>query len=206
MFDTMVFDCDTGPRRQRLFNQLGIEFLPKIYQDEGVSKSFYKGYIGAVRAVGRVLQKPGRDGLPLTPHLIQIAEFGCETGSFLSGGAQATQQALSYPLYTAMGDSPLGDRTWDHLQDEMAEQGDSMSTLYTDLPKCANDLDFVRVAERTGLPDLERFQGCIFNQGDRMDVDVMGLEVRKTKTKTTRRTRKCGFGLLIVTPWCRVLS
>ncbi|KAI1798318.1 hypothetical protein LXA43DRAFT_1088432 [Ganoderma leucocontextum] len=172
--DTMMLDSETVPRGKRLFDQPGIEFLPETYQDHGVTKSFYRGYTDAVRAVARVLQKPGRDGLPLVPHL--VAELGGQTASFLSGGANAAQQALSYALYTAMEESPLGDNTWDDLQDDMAEQMDEMSAQYTSLPKCTNDLDFARIAERTGLPDQERFRGGLLHQGHRMDVDDMGLE------------------------------
>nr|VWP00857.1 Adenylate cyclase (EC (ATP pyrophosphate-lyase) (Adenylyl cyclase) [Ganoderma boninense] len=172
--DTMMLDSEAIlTRRQRLFDGLGIEFLPETYQDGGVSKSFYRGYTDAVRAVGRVLQKPGRDGLPLVPNL--VAEFGYQTAHFLSGGADAAHQALSYTLFTAMEESPLGDKTWDDMQEELAEEGDAMSAQYTSLPKCANDLDFTRVAERTGLPDLERFQGYSSQRGYRMDVDDMGF-------------------------------
>ncbi len=168
--DTMMLDSETIPRGRRLFDAPGIEFLPETYQDSGVTRSFYKGYTDAVRAVARVLHKPGRDGLPLVPHL--VAEFTGETIPFLSGGANAAQQALSYALYTAIEESPLGDNTWDDLQDDMADQMDEMSAQYTSLPKCANDLDFVRVAERAGLPDLERFRRSGMGH---IDVD-MGLE------------------------------
>ncbi|KAM5534767.1 hypothetical protein V8D89_011631 [Ganoderma adspersum] len=172
--DTMMLESDVVPRRrQRLFEEPGIEFLPETYQDGGVTKQFYRGYTDAVRTVARVLQKPGRDGLPLIPNL--VAEFGDQTVYFLSGGANAASQALSYALFTAMEQSPLGDKTWDDLQEELAEEGSASSALYTNLPKCDNDLDFTRVAERTGLPDLERFQGYSLHQSYRMDVDESGV-------------------------------
>ncbi|PIL27413.1 hypothetical protein GSI_10561 [Ganoderma sinense ZZ0214-1] len=172
--DTMMLESEATPRQgQRLFDEPGIEFLPETYQDEGVSKSFYRGYTDAVRTVARVLQKPGRDGLPLVPNL--VAEFGNQTAFFLSGGADAARHALSYALFNAMEESPLGDQTWDDMQEELAEEGDTLSARYMSLPKCANDLDFTRVAERTGLPDLERFQGYSSHRGYRMDVDDMGF-------------------------------
>ncbi|TBU58266.1 hypothetical protein BD310DRAFT_977436 [Dichomitus squalens] len=149
--DFIMLQCSDLQPDERMHSGLGLDDLPESLKADGVSKSFYVAYANAIDAVARVLKRPSRAGLPTIPSL--MAEFGRKTIAFTSGGGTALH-AVRCVLETARAESPLGDNTWDDMQQQDLEYGgDEMAIELASLPKCAHDLDFARVAERAGLPN-----------------------------------------------------
>lgn len=151
----------------------GLDSLPQRFQgDSGVTKSFYRGYEAAVRAVIAVLKTPGTAGLPLVANV--SAALGGGAYSFLSGGGNI-EHALDFVVHYAMEQSPFGDNTWDDLEQEVMDAGNETSSTYAAMPKCKNDLSFSRVAERLGLPAQERYRqyGIPYDGSDDEDHEEM---------------------------------
>ncbi|TFK87190.1 hypothetical protein K466DRAFT_575948 [Polyporus arcularius HHB13444] len=154
----------------------GYEHLPEDIQETGVSKTFYRGYEAVVRAIADVLQKPGTAGVPLAENIRAIPRR--EMHGFLDRPGGTVECALDYVVLSARDQSPLGDSTFDDLEEETAEEGDETSLAYREMPTCVNDLDFSRVAERLGLPAQERYRsyGTQLLETDDSDEDMDGEE------------------------------
>ncbi|CDO74396.1 hypothetical protein BN946_scf184392.g7 [Trametes cinnabarina] len=128
------------------------EHLPTHLRERRISKGFYEDYANLVRAIGNVLRRPGAAGIP-TATSVQDVVGGGASHFFAQGGR--VEHAMDYVLRCAIYESPSGDGTWDELQEDSAGGGNTDSVGYAELPKC---LEFIRVAERLSLQNLDRYR------------------------------------------------
>ncbi|RPD65375.1 hypothetical protein L226DRAFT_480019 [Lentinus tigrinus ALCF2SS1-7] len=151
----------------------GIDYLPEDVQETRITKTFYGGYEAVVRAIADVLERPGLPGLPLPENVRSVQRL--QMFDFVDRRGGKMEYALDYVVHGAMEQSPLGDSTFDDLQQECADEGSEESLTYMEMVPCANDLDFSRVAERLGLPSQGRYRSYgrhLLNSDDDMDEDV----------------------------------
>ena len=141
-----------------------IDYLPEALQKSRLSKTFGKHYAEVVRNIAYVLRRPGSACIP-KPAAVEATLAGNAYEFFARGGK--VEHALSFALSCTMEQSPLGDGTWDELEEETGGlEGDGPT--YDELPSCANDLNFSLVADMLGAerPGGRRFHGGFFGEDD----------------------------------------
>ena len=169
--DVMTDTVEFTPRGESLAADLlsGTEHLPRDVQGRiRNSKRFYYAYATVVRSIAQVLRQPGSAGIPVAGMVIATLASGAS--DYFAAGAEVAH-ALDYVLSTAMVQSPLGDRTWDEIEED-GGHGDDDGVPYASRPTCANDLNFALVAERLGVSPLTGF-GYGATYGDEEDDSEM---------------------------------
>ncbi|KAH9896748.1 hypothetical protein C8Q73DRAFT_686866 [Cubamyces lactineus] len=136
-------------------SDLAILRLPEDIREGRITKSFYNGYAAVVHAIVGVLRRPGMAGLPTAAN-VQSLLRGQGARFFNQGGR--VEHAMDYVLHCAMEQSPYGDGTWDRDQEDFAAEGNPSSVTYAAMPKCDNDLDFARVAQKLGLETADDYR------------------------------------------------
>ncbi|KAM5534768.1 hypothetical protein V8D89_011632, partial [Ganoderma adspersum] len=134
----------------------GLDSIPADIRATGIGKAFYEGYEVLVRGVATLLKRPGDACVPL-PGLVHAA-VGERANQFLLMRGRV-EHALDFVAYAARSESrpPIGSGAWDKRQVELCVRGDGRGGTYARMVHCENDFDFSRVAERAGLPDLNKY-------------------------------------------------
>lgn len=148
---------------------LAVGYLPPEVRKR-VTKAVYRDYTSVVRAITEVLKKPEAAGLPTAANV--QAELLGRAGYFFGKGGKV-EHAMDYVLHSAMEQSPLGDGTWDDLQEECAAEGSHGPAAYAAMPKCDNDLEFLCVANRLALGTVDRYRSGGGGYDDSDDDDEM---------------------------------
>ncbi|OSD07895.1 hypothetical protein PYCCODRAFT_362395 [Trametes coccinea BRFM310] len=151
-----------------MLTNLALEHLPPEIEANGVSRAFTMAYTAVVQAIRDVLRVPGSAGIP-TPDAVEGVLHG-QGDQFFQGGGRV-EHASDYVLRCAMDQSPLGDGTWDKEQEECAAGGSADAVAYAALPKCDNDLEFIRVAEKLCVSNLDRYRALMVSDAMLSDED-----------------------------------
>ncbi|THH28406.1 hypothetical protein EUX98_g5788 [Antrodiella citrinella] len=127
-------------------SSVGLDYVPPRLWTK-INSLFAYSYMAVVRG----FQQACRD-LTTTPTPAVVRALAGPDAHYYFQKDGRVEYALDYIEHFANDQSPLGDNEWDSLQDEQAEEGDEEALAYSQMPDCANDLNFELVRQQMGLP------------------------------------------------------